>query len=106
MKAGACAFVLPKYDNAKYINISLGYHFGMEDLVHSVINNDSIKQNDWISHKERLTRAFTVVGDENDGKSQIMCLDIQDLYRMQVEFSDVYETMFNDCYIRLEKALN
>jgi hypothetical protein len=82
MKAGACAFVLPKYDNAKYINITLGYHFGMEDLVHSVINNDDIMMSDWVSHKERLTRAFTVVGAENDGKSQIMCLDIQDLYRM------------------------
>jgi hypothetical protein len=106
MKAGACAFVLPKYDNAKYINITLGYHFGMEDLVHSVINNDDIMMSDWVSHKERLTRAFTVVGAENDGKSQIMCRDIQDLYRMQVEFSDVYESMFNECYSRLEKALN
>ena len=102
MKAGACAFVLPKYDNARYINITLGYHFGMEDLVNSVINHDDIKQNDWISHKEYLNRSFTVVGDENQGKSTIMHLDIQELYRMQVEFSDVYEEMFDESYKRLE----
>ena len=43
MKAGSCAFVLPKYDNAKYINVTIGYHFGMEDFVGSIIKNDDIR---------------------------------------------------------------
>ena len=43
MKAGSCAFVLPKYDNAKYINVTIGYHFGMEEFVGSIIKNDDIR---------------------------------------------------------------
>jgi hypothetical protein len=56
MKDGSCAFVLPKYENAKYINVTLGYHFGMEDLVGSIIKNDDIHQDDWMGNKDKLIR--------------------------------------------------
>ena len=106
MKSGTCSFVLPKYENAKYINVSLGYHFGMEDLVQSVISNEEISQSDWIAHKEKLVRSFTVIGDDMLGKSTIMLLSATDLNRMQVEFQDVYANMFDESYKRLEAALN
>lgn len=105
MKEGSCAFVLPKYDNAKYINITIGYHFGMEDFVGSIIKNEDIKQDDWLAKKEKLIRQFSVIGDDETGKSNIMCLGITDLNRMQAEFSDVYEAMFNESYKRLEYVL-
>lgn len=34
-----------------------------------------------------------------------MALSVNDLNRMQREFSDVYESMFNESYKRLEVAL-
>jgi nanoRNase/pAp phosphatase (c-di-AMP/oligoRNAs hydrolase) len=47
-----------------------------------------------------------VVGDnEQSSKSTIMMLSINDLNRMQVEFSEVYENMFDESYKRLEVAL-
>jgi hypothetical protein len=106
MKEGSCAFVLPKYENAKYINVTVGYHFGMEDLVGSIIKNNDIHQDDWMSNKDKLIRQFTVIGDdEQNSKSTIMMLCINDLNRMQVEFSEVYENMFDESYKRLEVAL-
>jgi hypothetical protein len=105
MKSGSCAFVLPKYDNAKYINVTEGHYFGMEDFVSSIIKSDVMKQDDWLSHKDKLIRQFTVIGDDDSGKSTIMMLGINDLNRMQLEFSLAYEKMFNESYKRLEVAL-
>lgn len=47
LKYGQCAFVLPKYNNVKYVNINQGSNFGIEDIVGSVIKNE-VSQNDWI----------------------------------------------------------
>jgi hypothetical protein len=46
-----------------------------------------------------------VIGDDESGKSTVMMLSTLDLNRMQMEFSDIYESMFNECYKRLEIAL-
>ena len=51
-KLGTCAFVLPKYENAKYIQTKEGSEFGMEDLVGSIIKCEENIQDDWISRKE------------------------------------------------------
>jgi len=52
LKEGTCTFVLPKYENAKYIRVKSGSEFGMEDLVGSIIRNEENIQDDWISHKD------------------------------------------------------
>lgn len=61
LKQGYCNFVLPKFDNAKYIHITTGTNFGMEDIVSSIIKNEDIDQDDWISRKDKMTRYFTIM---------------------------------------------
>ena len=56
LKAGYLGFVLPKYENAKYMTVSSGVDFGMEDIVGSIIKNEENIQDDWISHKDTLIR--------------------------------------------------
>ena len=50
--------MLPKHDNAKYIDVTEGYYFGIIDIVGSVLmKKDGFKLlNDWASHKELLKR--------------------------------------------------
>lgn len=36
LKEGSCGFVLPKHRNIKYINIDVGQHFGIIDIVGSM----------------------------------------------------------------------
>lgn len=40
LKTGNCGYVLPKYENSKYIDIVPGTDFGMEDIVGSIIKNE------------------------------------------------------------------
>jgi hypothetical protein len=40
LKAGKCAYVLPKYENSRYIDVGPGLDFGMEDIVGSIIKQD------------------------------------------------------------------
>ena len=56
LREGKCAFVLPKHDNAKYINVTPGCFFGIIDIVGSVLKKkDGFKLlNDWANHKELL----------------------------------------------------
>ena len=42
LKTGNCGFVLPKFENVKYINIEPGNNFGIEDIVGSIIKNEDI----------------------------------------------------------------
>lgn len=37
LKDGECGFVLPKYQNLKYIDIQLGYSFGLIDIVATIL---------------------------------------------------------------------
>jgi hypothetical protein len=55
--------VLPKYENVKYINIKIGNNFGIEDIVGSIISNDEIEQDEWMQHKDKIMRQFTVQGN-------------------------------------------
>lgn len=72
LKNGNCGFVLPKYENVKYIDIKIGSNFGIEDIVGSIISNEEIEQDEWIQHKDKIMRQFTVQGNalpkEEDGE--------------------------------------
>ena len=102
MKKGYCNFVLPKFDNAKYLHISQGSNFGMEDIVGSIIKNDDIDQDDWISRKDKMIRQFTIISSE---QSTLLLFSVHDLNKMQVEFLELYESLFKESYIRLESIL-
>jgi hypothetical protein len=103
LRSGKCAYVLPKYENQKYVDVQPGSDFGMEDIVGSIIKHEEV-QEDWISHKDKLIRQFTVVGD-TELKAEVLLLSINDLNRMQQEFMEAYEEMFMLSYKRLEGLL-
>lgn len=52
---GIASFVLPKYDNVQYININVGYHFGVIDIVGSCQMQD-FDLEDWIQKRYYLQR--------------------------------------------------
>lgn len=57
---GQAGFVLPKYENAIYIKIKEGDHFGIIDIMGSC-HSKGIDLNDWMNHKAILERQFTVM---------------------------------------------
>ena len=57
---GEAGFILPKYDNAIYIKIQEGDHFGIIDIIGS-FSNDLMELEEWINKKSRLQRQFTVI---------------------------------------------
>lgn len=54
---GSCGFVLPKHGNVKYLNINVGYQFGIIDIVGSMFLMDFKRdQEDLMSHKMKMYR--------------------------------------------------
>jgi len=56
MKKGRCGFVLPKYENTKYININDGCDFGTEDIIACILKSEEMKGDDWIQLRDKLVR--------------------------------------------------
>ena len=56
LKKGSCSYVLPKHDNQKYIDISLGTCFGIVDIISSCYKNDQIGVENWITRKDLMAR--------------------------------------------------
>ena len=52
---GKCGFVLPKYKNTTYIEISVGDHFGIIDIVGSILKTEFALET-WFSHKDVISR--------------------------------------------------
>ena len=68
MQNGSCGFVLPQYHNLKYVDIDIGMHFGIIDIISSLIERDmKIEEiiEDWYTRKDLLKRNFTVVTDSD-----------------------------------------
>lgn len=61
LKSGKCGFVLPKHTNAVYINIDEGNHFGIIDIVGSLLEERNDDFEDWIKHKDIMKRQFTIM---------------------------------------------
>lgn len=101
LSQGMCGFVLPKYKNATYIEIQEGQHFGIIDIVHSVLQSNYEIEN-WFLHKDLLQRHFTVM---SLGPVESMTLSIQDLQRMKTEFNEAYQSMFKHAFSRLKRAV-
>ena len=55
-----CFYVLPKYQNAKYIRIKTGNHFGFCDILSNMISKQDINQDNWISRKNLILHQFTI----------------------------------------------
>ena len=53
---GECGFVLPKHNDAKYIELAVGNHFGVIDIVGSILGDPTRDLENWLSYKESLKR--------------------------------------------------
>jgi hypothetical protein len=99
MIAGRAAFVLPSYQNCKYIDIEVGDHFGITDIIGS-----SQKQNfpieSWINFKSSIHRQFCL---RAVSQCEFLKLNYQYLYLMREEFPDCYNTLFESGIRRLRK---
>jgi CRP-like cAMP-binding protein len=78
---GTAGFVLPLYDNAKYVNINVGDHFGVIDIIGCQPKDLDISLVDWIIHswinyKSRLRRQFTVMASH---AVEVLTVSIPDL---------------------------
>ena len=105
MKKGVCGFVLPNFRNAKYIDIPVGEHFGVIDIIGSILGQEEYgleKLNEWITMKHSLKRQFTTMSNTN---CELLSFSIHDLSRMQFEFIEAYDKMFGDGFNSLYKCL-
>jgi hypothetical protein len=102
VKNGSNCFVLPKYSNTQYLLIEKGVEFGTEDIVGSILKNEQINEDDWLSQKEKIKRQFTVMSVSN---SELLTLSINDINRMKSEFQEAYLKLIENSYSRLEIAL-
>ena len=58
MKVGDCGFVLPKFNNTKYITINNGNYFGVIDIIGSLLQSENgyAKLNEWVKYKDLIKR--------------------------------------------------
>ena len=61
--SGSLGYILPKFSNVKYINLSVGCNFGIIDIVSSAMKDDDFDLCDFINHKDKMRRKFTVMAD-------------------------------------------
>lgn len=92
---------MPKYKNTTFIEIYVGAHFGIVDIVGSILQA-KLDLDSWISNKDLLQRQFTVMSLK---QSEVLVLATQDLNRMKQEFLEVYQKLFSDAYNRLRRSL-
>ena len=64
MLSGKASYVIPYYSNTSYINIDIGDHFGIIDIVGSA-NVNKFDCKNWIEHKSLLYRQFTIMALNN-----------------------------------------
>ena len=58
---GKASFVLPSYENTCYVKINKGNHFGIMDIIGSIVTNNELCQDSWFQRKELIHRQFTIM---------------------------------------------
>ena len=64
MVKGNAAFVLPSFRNTSYINVLVGDHFGVADIISSAERNQ-FEIDKWYEKRSQLKRQFTVMAQNN-----------------------------------------
>ena len=90
---GMAAFVLPSYENTSYIEINSGNHFGVMDIIGSVVTNSEVEFENWFIHKDIIHRQFTIMAKK---QIEVLTLSIGDLNRMKLEFFETYDSLFDE----------
>jgi hypothetical protein len=67
-----------------------------------VLSNKDLDLDKWIYHKEKLRRQFTLMSQT---RCELLTLSIDDLHKMQHEFSEPYQDLFENAFVRLQRCL-
>jgi hypothetical protein len=74
LKQGNLNFVLPKFQNMKYVEIGVGDNFGLEDIVGSLLKHDDLNLSEWMQHRDKVVRQFTVMSSPQDSDDKSIIL--------------------------------
>ena len=99
---GEAGYALPNYDNAVYIKVDEGDHFGVADIVGSFSNHEVGFKDDWISRKAHLQCQFTVIAIT---KATVLSFEVDSFHRMQIEHPDLYEELIVESMTQLRNIL-
>ena len=102
LKNGVAGYVLSRYQNLMYVTLNRGGHFGVSDILGSLIEKGNFHIDDWIKCRENLKRQFTVQCKE---QCELLTLSIQDLDMMKNEFYDAYTVLFQNSFNRLRRTI-
>ena len=97
---GYASFVLQTYQNCKYINIDIGDHFGIIDIVGSCQIN-GYDYNEWYFRRNSILRQFNIFAV---CPVEVLTLVIADFNRMKTEFQDIYEQLLTDAAVCLRRS--
>ena len=89
---GTASYVLPQYNNTKYINIEIGDQFGLIDVIASA-HFQNFDPEDWFQRKDALERQFTIKATDY---VEVLNFLFQDFARMRKEFLEYYEALLLD----------
>ena len=92
LREGNCGFVMPKYNNKKYVDIKQGSQFGVIDIIACVMEHDEFDLDNWLARKDLLRRQFTIMAST---KSTLLSFSVHDFNRMKCEFLEVHNQLFN-----------
>jgi hypothetical protein len=81
---GSISFVLPSFENVKYIKHDVGETFGLIEIFGSMIDMN-LQFNDWNKHVGALDRQFTIITTED---SEAMSFSLNNLEKFELEFND------------------
>lgn len=100
---GVAGYVLPRYNNAVYITVESGDHFGLIDLVYdSEILNISTKMTKKAIESDSIHRRFTV---QALIECELLTLTLEELDALKFEFPDIFQELFQNSIKRLKGAL-
>ncbi|CDW86372.1 cation channel family protein [Stylonychia lemnae] len=103
LEKGVAGYVIPRFNNIVYIQIEKGDHFGHIDLVY---DQDILNQQTNIKKKAQknkdLVRRFTIQAIIN---CELQILSLENIDKMKVEFSEVFDHLFSGSRQRLQKIL-
>lgn len=89
--------MLPRYQNAPFVTIEESETFGLIDIVFRMMETDDDNRNEreqqhMIEHKT-MRHKFTCHTQKN---SIILQFKMEDLKRMELEYKEVYEELFDE----------
>ena len=75
----------------------------MVDIIGSILMNDDMQTDDWFIRKDKMKRQFTVMSGQY---TEMLVLTVQDVHRLQIEFTEYFEELMQIEELLLKKLLN